>query len=341
MDTRAATGRLALQGTVKVRNISAIPDLLAEAGVDLGQTLAAAGLEEELFSNLEQVVSYRTAGRLIEQCALATGFDDFGLRVGMRQAAPNLGLGGYVGANAPTVRQALETMIRSLKLTDTGGAASLVVERGFATLRWAVVEPDVPAINHIDDMALAVILNILASVCGPRWRATEVYFTRARPQNTTPYVQFFNAPLQFGADVASVIFEEKWLDQAVQGRDPQLHDILSPLLEQALEEKGPSFKDRLNDLLRAQVLTGPLSPDRAATFFGISARTLARRLAEEEATFSELAQNVRFEIAQRLLKSGKSLTEIAETLGYSDTTAFIRAFKQVAGVTPARWRRGF
>jgi AraC-like DNA-binding protein len=341
MDTRAASGRLTLQGTVKVRNISAIPALLAEAGVDLAATLAAAGLEKELFSNLEQVISYRTGGRLIEQCMLATGFEDFGLRVGMRQAAPNLGLGGYVGANAPTVRQALETLIRSLKLSDTGGNASLATERGFATLRWAVIEPDVPAVSHIDDMAIAVIFNILGSICGPRWRATEVCLTRARPKNTAPYLQFFNAPLQFGTDVASVIFEDSWLDQAVQGRDPLLHDLLSPLLEQALEDKGPSFRDRLNDLLRAQALNGPLTPDRAAASLGISARTLSRRLAEDNVTFSELAQLVRFEVAQRMLRTGKSLSEIAETLGYSDTTAFIRAFKQIAGVTPARWRRGF
>ncbi len=91
--------------------------------------------------------------------------------------------------------------------------------------------------------------------------------------------------------------------------------------------------------MRGQVLGAPLTPDRAAVALGISTRTLARRLAEEGATFSELAQLVRFETAQRFLRTDKSLAEIATALGYSDATAFIRAFKHFTGKTPARWRR--
>ncbi|WP_442755954.1 AraC family transcriptional regulator [Methylocystis sp. JAN1] len=339
MDSRSVPGRLTGQGTVKVRNISAIPELLAEAGADLAALLDKAGLEKDLFSNSENLVSYRAAGRLIEQCALATGLEDFGLCVGMRQSAPILGLAGYVGANAPTVRQALETMTGSLKLSDTGGSASLVVERGYAALRWIVTEPDVPAIDHIDDLAVAVIFNILNGLCGRQWRAAEICLTRERPRNTAHYLQFFDAPVRFETDVSSVMFEERWLDQPVQGRDSQLHEILSPLLAQALEEKRANFKDRLCDILRTQILGGALTPDRAAATLGISVRTLSRRLADENVTFSELAQLVRFEVAQRMLRSGKSLSDIAATLGYSDPTAFIRAFKQFTGMTPARWRR--
>ncbi|WP_424360129.1 AraC family transcriptional regulator [Methylocystis parvus] len=340
MGARSAPGRVTAQGTVKVRNISAIPDLLAEAGVDLAALLDEAGLERDLFSNPENLVSYRAAGRLIEKSILATGLEDFGLRVGMRQSAPILGLAGYVGVNAPTVSQALETMTSSLKLSDTGGSASLVVERGYAALRWIVVEPEVPAIDHIDDLAVAVMFNIVSGLCGKRWRAAEICLTRERPKNAALYVQFFNAPIRFETDVACVMFEEGWLDEPVSGRDSQLHDILSPILTQALEEKGANFKDRLCDILRTQVLGGALTPDRAAATLGISVRTLSRRLADENATFSELAQLIRFEVAQRMLRSGKSLSEIAATLGYSDPTAFIRAFKQFTGKTPARWRRG-
>ncbi|WP_016921615.1 AraC family transcriptional regulator [Methylocystis parvus] len=312
---------------------------MAEAGVDVAEPLANAGLEKGLFANSEQLLSYRAAGRLIQQCILATGYEDFGLRVGMRQSAAILGLAGYVGTNAPSVRQALETMIGSLKLSDTGGSASLVLERGYAALRWIVVEPDIPAVNQIDDIAIAVIFNILSELCGSQWRAAEVRLTRERPKNTALFVQFFNAPVRFETDVACVIFEEAWLDHEVQGRDPQLHDILSPLLAQALEENGASFKEKVCDILRTQLLNGPLTPDRTAATLGISVRTLSRRLADEDATFSELAQAIRFEIAQRMLRAGKSLSDIAGALGYSDPTAFIRAFKQFAGMTPARWRR--
>lgn len=340
MDARVVPGRAAVQGTVRIRNISALPALLAESGVALEETLAKAGLEQDVFANPDQVISYRVGGRLLQICADATGVEDFGLRLGMRQSASVLGLAGYVGANAPTVREALETIIAALKLSDTGGSVSLVAEGDFASLRWTVLDRDAPAIDHIDDAAIAVACNIMRGLCGSAWSPAEVCLARKRPKSAGVYVKFFNAPLRFEAEAASLTFEARLLEMTVSGRDPLLHQILSPILAQALEDADSGFREKLCEILRAQILSGPLTPDRAAAALGISARTLARRLADENATFSELAQSVRFEVAQRLLRAGKSLSDIAATLGYSDSTAFIRAFKQITGVTPARWRRG-
>jgi len=91
--------------------------------------------------------------------------------------------------------------------------------------------------------------------------------------------------------------------------------------------------------LRSQVSNGPLTPARAAAALGVSARTLSRRLAEEGASFLDLARQVKYDTAQALLRRGKTVAEIAGILGYSDPTAFSRAFKLWSGKTPARWRK--
>lgn len=328
-----------VRGTIKVRNVSALPGVVAELGGDLADILDRAGLEQGLFSNPDHVISYVALDRLLRECVASTQCEDFGLRVGMRQSMSVLGLGGYVAANAPTVRDALVTIISSLRLSDTGGKAILNSERGFASLSWITTETAVEAPELIDDGALAVCCNVMRALRGGHWKPVEACFTRPRPKNASLYAKFFDAPLRFEADVASVIFEERHLEQAVEGRDADLHSILAPLLEREVAATRLSLKDEVADILRVQALSGPLAQARVASALGMSARTLSRRLAADGATFSDLAQHVRFETAQRLLRTQKSVSEIATALGYSDATAFIRAFRQFAGTTPARWRR--
>lgn len=339
MEGPQTAGRAA-QGTLKVRAIYGLPALLAEWGVDISEMLGKVGLRDDLFERPDEALSYAAVGRLLGACAETTGCEDFGLQLGMRQSAPGLGLLGYVAVNAPTVGDSLRTIVSYLKIDDTGGVVSLDVERGFALLRWSVVQPNVEAAEHINDAVIAIAVNILRRICGDDWRPAEVLLTRRRPENASRYLRFFNAPVQFETDAAAIAFDAPYLDRPVEGRDAQLHEILTPLLERAAEEKGGGFVNELHDLLRGQALSAPLSPERAAAALAISPRTLSRRLAEDGRSFSELAQSVRIEAAERMLRTDKNLAEIAAALGYSGPTAFIRAFKQARGETPARWRRG-
>jgi AraC-like DNA-binding protein len=338
MDSRPSLSK-ATQGTLKIRNLSAVPEALRALGADVDAILNEAGLEPTLFSNPENVISYLTLGRLIRICVNETNCDHFGLLVGTRQSFPVLGIAGYVAANAPTVAEALELIIATLRLSDTGGVLSLKRENGFASLSWLVVEPGVESTDHIDDAVIAIACNIMRNLCGPEWRPTEARLPRPHPKNARPYFKFFNAPVRFEADQARLVFEDGHLGREIDGRDPTLHTLLSPLLDKELSNAERSVKEEVCDILRAQTVGGTLTPDRVASTLGISPRTLSRRLSAENVTFSELAQRVRFEAAERLLRTEKSLAEIAEALGYSDATAFIRAFKQFVGKTPARWRR--
>jgi AraC-like DNA-binding protein len=327
-------------GTLKVRVLSGLPDLLVELGIDPAPLVEQVGLRAELFEQAEEAIGYAAVGRLLNACAEATGCDDIGLQLGMRLSAPALGLLGYVAANAPTVGAALQTIVAHLKLNDTGGVVSLDVERGLALLRWSVVEPGLAGAEHIDDAAIAVGINILRSAGGDDCQPAEVSLRRRRPENASRYLKFFDAPVRYEADAAAIAFEASVLDRPVANRDPQLYAILAPLLDRAVQEKSVDFREDLLALLRAQALSAPLSPERAAAALAISPRTLSRRLAQAGCSFSELAQSVRVETAERLLRTDRSLAEIAVSLGYSGPTAFIRAFKQARGETPARWRRG-
>ncbi|HXY58482.1 MAG TPA: AraC family transcriptional regulator [Methylocystis sp.] len=325
-------------GTIKVRSFQAVAEVAGELGADVEQALKDAALDPDLFSRRDDVIGYPSLGRLLDECIKATGCEDFGLRVGMREAAGAIGLAGFAAINAPTVREALQTLVGSLHLSDAGGVARLEAQNGVATFSWRVTTAGVERSEQIADAAAAIGCNLMRRLCGPKWNPIEACLTRPRPSDIRLFTAFFRAPIRFEAEEVALVFQSGQLDQEVEGRDRDLHEVLAPLLERAMAEARRGFQEDVANVLRAQVSNGPLSPARAASALGLSARSLSRRLAEEGASFLDLAQRVKYDMAQSLLRQDKAIAEVAMLLGYSDPTAFSRAFKLWSGTTPASWR---
>lgn len=99
-----------------------------------------------------------------------------------------------------------------------------------------------------------------------------------------------------------------------------------------------TLSDRVRELLCAD-LARRWTPPRIARALSISPRSLQRRLAEEQTTFSRLLSEERLRAAKQLLSSGElSVTEIGLVTGYADTAHFARRFREGTGMSPSEWR---
>ena len=86
---------------------------------------------------------------------------------------------------------------------------------------------------------------------------------------------------------------------------------------------------------------GPPTGEAVAARLHLSARSLQRRLADEGNSFSELLDATRLELARSYLEAGThTVGEVTFLLGYSDASAFSRAFKRWTGVAPSAWPVG-
>ena len=75
---------------------------------------------------------------------------------------------------------------------------------------------------------------------------------------------------------------------------------------------------------------------------GLSARSFHRRLSEHGMSFKALTEETRRDLAEGLLRDEQhSLAEIAFLTGFSEQSAFTRAFKRWVGRTPASYRKAF
>jgi AraC-like DNA-binding protein len=322
-------------GIIKVENFFALPEVLCDLGIKVEPVLNRAAVDRNLFSDRDNILALSALGRLTNECVKLTGCEDFGLRVGMKMRSSSLGLVGFTILNSRTVREALQVLVDSLKLTVTGVNLFVDARNESATLSFVITNRRIAAGDQIVDAAIAVSCNILRELIGRDWRPKKALLTRQRPRDLYPFLDFFQAPVLFNAPIACLIFDAEDLDLPLVGRNAELYAFLSRLLNKASVETGGSFSSKVRTLLLNGVSNGLLTKKRAASVFGMSERTFARRLAGEGVRYSELADQAKCEMAERLLSQGMSITDIAAHLGYADASAFNRAFKHWSGTAPA------
>jgi AraC-like DNA-binding protein len=308
-------------------------------GEDPERLLGEAGADLALFDDPESRVSYVERNHWLAHCVDRTGCRHLGLLCGQLNDLHSLGLIGLLVKYSPDVEGALRSLERYFHLHERGAVTTLNVEGRSAMLGFESYVSGAEANDQIEDAALAASFNILRALCGPDWNATEVRFAHRKPENVRPFREFFRAPLLFDTEMNAVVFHSSWLRHHLPEDDPDVRHLLEQQVE-ALEMKfGDEFPEQVRAILRTALLTGHGSADRIASLFSMHSRTLHRRLTAAGASFRELVDEIRFEIACQMLEdTDTDVSHVANVLNYADSSAFTRAFRRWSGTTPAQWR---
>ncbi len=336
---RKILNRLRTEPTVMVAGPAGLPSVLRNLGAEPATVFAEAGIDSTLFDDPDNLISLSALGRLVSISIARTGCRHFGLLVGQLGGLHSLGLVGLVTRYSPDVRTALKRLTVYIHLHHGGTTTAVTLEGQTVTLSYDVYQANVPAADQIGDGALAVLYNIMRSLCGPKWRPLEVRFAHRRPDDVRPFQQFFAAPLRFDAEQNALVFSADWLDHHLPDADAGLQRLLKRQIEELEAKHAEEFPEQVRSVLRAALIAGQGGADHVAALFSMHGRTLSRRLRAYGTSFRELADEVRFEIARQMLENTElEVAEIAITLDYADASAFTRAFRRWSDTTPARWR---
>jgi AraC-like DNA-binding protein len=327
------------EATVRIGGTLAIPAVLRSLGADPAEVLAEAGFDLELFDDPDNLISYAARSRLISHCVARTGCHHFGLLLGQEGGLHSLGLVGFLVQHSPDVGTALRNLVRYLHLHVRGAVPSFAVYGNSAMLSYYIYQPQVEATQQIGDGAVAVMFNIMRTLCGPEWKPIEARFAHSKPEDVGPFRRCFRSPLLFDADQYAIVFSADWLNRGLAGADPELRRLLQKQIDAIEVRYGDEFPEQVRSVLRTALLTGNAKADQVAALFSLHSRTLSRRLNAFGNSFQELLDEGRFEIARQMLEdSAKDVREIADLLDYADASAFTRAFRRWSGTTPALWR---
>jgi AraC-like DNA-binding protein len=316
-----------------------IAPTLRDFGIEPDALIRAAGLDPALFKDGTSVVAFTALARLYALCAVHTRCPHFGLMVGQRSTILSLDLVGRLMQHSETVGAALDALVSNLSVQDRVVVASLTVSDDTALLTFAAYQPDNMSAEQITAAALAVTTNALRTLYGADWRPTEVLLPRTMPAETGPYRRHFRAPVRFNQESATLVFPARDLKRRIAGADPVLRAMLEDQIRRLRGNTGSEFSDDIRRLLRTRITSRRCSADEMADLFAMHRRTLTRRLKDGGSGYRTIANEVRFEVARQLLEdTDVSFGEIAAALGYSEASAFTRAFRRWSGQTPTAWR---
>ncbi len=331
--------RLCADATVRVSGPAALPKVLRTLGTDPVTVLAEAGVDQTLFDDPDNLIPIAQLGRLVKLCVARTGCMHFGLLVGRQGGLHSLGLVGLLARLSPDVGTALSRLADCMQLHHGGTVTALAVADDAATLSYDIDRRYPEAADQIGDGALATLFNILRALCGPGWRPMEIRFAHRAPENIRPFRAFFGAELRFDAGQNAIVFPGAWLRHPLPGDDAELQRLIATQIAWLAARHGDEFPEQVRGVLRAALMTGHAGADEVAALFAMHSRTLNRRLGAFGTSFRKLVDEGRFAIARELLEcTALDVGGIAGALGYSDASAFTRAFRRWSATTPAAWR---
>ena len=303
--------------------------------------LTEAGIDRELFADPDNLITYAARDRLFRQCVSRTGCQYFGLLVGQRMNLKALGLVGLLMRTSPNAGRALVSIVNLLHLHSQGAVMALRVDEDVAMLTYDAFEPGLEATDQTGAGAVAMMLNVMRTLCGPDFRPIEASFGHRRPADIEPFRKFFKVPLYFDAEHYALVFSRDWLDVRPPGADDELQQLLQKQVDVLESRYSLAFPDQVRKVLRSALITGYFSESEIAALFSMHSHTFRRRLDASATSFHELVDECRFEMAREmLLNTSLSVSEISASMGYSRASSFIRAFRRWSGVTPGEWRKG-
>ncbi len=332
-------GQKAAPATLRIGATMGVPEVLRDLGADPVQVLAELGVDLELFNNPNNRISFLKRGRLMAHCADRTACPHFGLLVGKKSGLNSFGLVGLLAKNSPNVGSALRSLMRYMHLHVRGATTTLAVNSELAALEYQIYQTRALGNDQVGDGAVAVAFNLMRDLCGNDWEPVEVRFAHSAPEDLEPFRRSFQTPLRFDDVQYAVVFSAAWLNLRLPDASSELRHLLQQEIDKLEVRQEDNFLEQVRSLLRTTLVTGHSSADQVAELFSMNRRTLNRHLNALGTNFRAVADEIRFEIARQLLKdTSNEVAQIGSLLGYSNSSAFTRAFRRWSSTTPAAWR---
>jgi AraC-like DNA-binding protein len=314
---------------------------MQQHGVEVEAALAEVGLDPAALVDPEARVPHRLAIALWDLAIERTGDDALGLHVAEATDFGVYDVQSYAFVSSPTLGEGLRRIASYQRLNHD--AARVVVDRegGLAIVRHRL--PGGLALPRaVAEFVVGTLVHAARTATRGAAEILEVRFAHAEPADTTEHRRILAAPLRFAAGENAIVLPIAALELPLLRSDPRLLDVLDRHAHDLLERlpEVASFVDRVRAVLAAELRGGNPSAEHVADALHMSVRTLGRRLAELGTSHKEVLDALRRDLAIRHLEAGElAIGEVAFLLGFSEASAFHRAFRRWTGKTPTEVRR--
>ena len=327
---------------VRATSVRLLIELGAKYGMSVADCLAGTGIAESALRDPAAEVTIGQEFEVNRNLLRRLGASQPGLAIdaGSRYHLAMHGAWGLAIATSPTVREAVDIGVRYGELGWVFVIFSFAEVDGEAVLTIDGEHIPADVRDFLVERNSAATQAFICDVMGTSIPFNAVRFRHPRPTDITRHTALFGIEPTFDAPDNALCFDAAHLDLPL----PQANEWVARSYEAACRELVGRHRARagiagaVRDALirRSGAL---LSFPEVATELGMSVRTLARKLDAEQSSFRALADEVRQAQAEELLSTGLTTEQVAQRLGYAETSSFIRAFRRWTGRAPQTYRR--
>jgi AraC-like DNA-binding protein len=308
-------------------------------GLNTQAELSKVGLSRMQLEDPDQPIAVQAAVQLLENAALASGCQTFGLRMAESRQFSDLGAVALLLTHQATLRDALQVTVQYRHLLNRALAIYVEDAGDLVIIREEVVTPSSQGCRQANELAIGVMARLCASLLGPHWRPASINFTHSAPDDLRLHRRLFGCESHFGAEFNGIACPAASFDAPNPRADPAMARYARRFLDTLPRDDEPSLVFEVRKAIYLLLPMGRATIEQIAQALGMNVRTLQRRLEEDDANFSDLINGVRRDLVERYMNNpGYSLARIGELLGYSLPSSFSRWFAAQFGDTPASWR---
>jgi AraC-like DNA-binding protein len=320
------------QNLLRIGAAALIPETLQEQGISADIAFWRAGLGGKALADSESAVPIAWLGRAFKSAAAAAAQPEFGLLVGLRAGARTIDrIEGSARSDRHVSSALIKIISRQARFPDS--LLTLSVSGHTCSIDCAALPCNLVARDQLEDCAMGFAAGALRTLCGPHFRPLEFRFVHGKPPDPLRQAALLQASACYDADVTTMEFELAWLGPEYAAS----RGLPSRVVNMQKTHRDPVAELRV--ILASSHAIDVLSAPAAALELGLTPRALNRLLAKEGTNFHRVLEDSRYESARRLLRNvAAPIVSIAWALGYADASAFSRAFRRWAGVTPTAWR---
>jgi AraC-like DNA-binding protein len=313
-----------------------------KVGLNVDDLLSKVNLDASILLQIDARISHQQLCALWQEILDQTGEEAIGLRLAVCAQPATYDVLDYALDCSPNLGEALSRLGRYIRLIHESSTVTLETDGTVARLTHAVVGvyPPLPTVGY--QWVMAHLVRKIRRMTGLAFVPLKVEFQQPQPASSSAYRQFFQAPVYFAQPTNELCFDAKLLQQPLLQSNQGLFTVLDRYATELLAKlpQSSSIANQIQRELLLRLQGGDLRLEAIAQTLKLSPRTLQRRLRETGTSYQVLLDETRRELAiYYLQKQQVGAYELTFLLGFSETSAFHRAFKRWTGKTAAEFRR--
>jgi AraC-like DNA-binding protein len=322
------------QPTFSAGSVRGLLGAFERLGHDVPSLLRAAGLSPSELEDPDARIACAAVGAVFGVAQQRQPLKNLGLRLAQETPLGAYPLIDYLIVTSSTVGEGMRRYARYSLLT--GAPVHIDIREDERPIRVLIDFP-----GGGSEYTISLTLLHLRREAAGTLRAESVSFAH-QPDDRAAFEEVFGCPVRVNAPWSGFTLSAEAWQLPMRRRDPILQSVLERHAADVVAKipAGDDVVSQLRRVLARRVAGGETSVSATARDLGTSVRTLQRRLATTGISYQELLDQSRCEAAERHLADATlSIAEVAWLIGYSEPSAFHRAFKRWRGLSPQAFRQ--